>query len=249
MKTHRIVRVLSMIVSSLLLGYIVVMAIIFKEPKIDETCKDLIIKVENDNEKRFVTETDVTTALKQAKLNPVGKLMSVVNTDKIEKELLRNAMIEKADAFKTPTGIIKLIIREKTPILRIMTDAGDGDYYIDSKGGVMPVSRRYAVLVPIASGYIEKESITTDLYKFALFLQENNFWNNQIEQIYVHPDRDVELIPRVGEHRILLGTFDDFREKLDNLQLFYEQAIPKVGWGKYSRINLKFKNQVVCTKK
>lgn len=27
------------------------------------------------------------------------------------------------------------------------------------------------------------------------------------------------------------------------------QAIPKVGWEKYSMINLKYKNQIVCTKK
>lgn len=31
--------------------------------------------------------------------------------------------------------------------------------------------------------------------------------------------------------------------------LFYEQAIHKVGWEKYSMINLKYKNQIVCTKK
>lgn len=88
----------------------------------------------------------------------------------------------------------------------------------------------------------------TDLYKFALFLQENEFWNDQIEQIYVYPDNDIELIPRVGNHRIMLGTLDEFEEKLANLKLFYEQAIPKVGWEKYSMINLKYKNQIVCTK-
>ena len=70
-----------------------------------------------------------------------------------------------------------------------------------------------------------------------------------MEQIFVHPDNEVELIPRVGNHRIMLGTFEGFEEKLDKLQLFYEQAIPKVGWEKYSIINLKYKNQIVCTKK
>jgi cell division protein FtsQ len=113
----------------------------------------------------------------------------------------------------------------------------------------MPVSRHYVAHVPVATGYVRKESATTGLYKFALFLQDNEFWNSQIEQIYVHPGRDIELVPRVGEHRIMLGTLDNFREKLDNLRLFYEHVIPKVGWEKYSIINLKFKNQIVCTKK
>ena len=116
-------------------------------------------------------------------------------------------------------------------------------------GIIMPISHRYVAHVPVESGYIEKELATTDLYKFALFLQENDFWNDQVEQIFVHPDNEVELIPRVGNHRIMLGTFEGFEEKLDKLQLFYEQAIPKVGWEKYSIINLKYKNQIVCTKK
>ena len=73
--------------------------------------------------------------------------------------------------------------------------------------------------------------------------------NNQIEQICVFPNKEVELIPRVGRFRIVLGALDDFEEKLNKLRLFYDQAIPKVGWDKYSVIDLKYKNQIVCTKK
>ena len=65
----------------------------------------------------------------------------------------------------------------------------------------------------------------------------------------MHPDQEVELVPRVGNHRIMLGTLEGFEEKLAHLKLFYEQAIPKMGWEKYSMINLKYKNQIVCTKK
>ena len=97
--------------------------------------------------------------------------------------------------------------------------------------------------------YNTNSFLFAELAKFALFLQENDFWNNQIEQIYVHPDNEVELIPRVGNHRIVLGSFVDFEEKLDNLRLFYEKAIPKVGWEKYSIISLKYKDQIVCTKR
>jgi cell division protein FtsQ len=35
--------------------------------------------------------------------------------------------------------------------------------------------------------------------------------------------------------------------KLENLKLFYQKALPKVGWERYSSINLKYKNQIVCT--
>ena len=185
--------------------------------------------------------------LKKKQLDPRNKPMKSINTELIEEELLKNEMISDIQAYKTPAGIIKLEVIQKMPILRILS--ANGNYYVDNQGTTMPISSRYVAYVPVVSGYVEKSFAVSGLYKFALFLQENEFWNDQIEQIYVHSDREVELVPRVGNHRIMLGTLDGFEEKLEHLKLFYEQAIPKMGWEKYSMINLKYKNQIVCTKK
>ncbi|MDR1880244.1 MAG: cell division protein FtsQ [Tannerellaceae bacterium] len=223
------------------------MAFFFRDAGVDGLCRNFSVEVKDGADKRFVTEAEVAYLLKQANLYALGQPMKSINTHKIETALLKNEMIADVQAYKTPSGMVRLEVRQKIPVLRVISSRGN--YYVDDKGGVMPVSSRYVAHLPIASGYVEKEWAVTDLYKFALFLQGNDFWNDQIEQIYVHPNREVELIPRVGNHRILLGTFDDFEEKLGNLKLFYEQAIPKVGWEKYSVINLKYRNQIVCTKK
>ena len=205
------------------------------------------VVVKDSLDKHFVSEGDLLYMLRKAGLDPVKHPMSEVNTERIEGELLRNEMIARVEAYKTPSGLVKMEVTQKMPILRIM--GVRGNYYVDNLGTTMPISRRYVAHVPIASGYVEKELAVTDLYKFALFLQGNEFWNDQIEQIYVYPDNEVELIPRVGSHRIMLGPLEGFEEKLANLRLFYEQAIPKMGWEKYSMINLKYKNQIVCTKR
>ena len=210
-------------------------------------CKDLQVVVKDSLDKHFVSESDLIELLRKAKLDPRKQPMTLVNTEQMEMELRKNEMIQDVQVYKTPSGIIKLEVVQKMPILRIL--ASNGNYYVDNQGTVMPISRRYVAHVPIVSGYVEKNLAVSDLYKFALFLQGNEFWNDQIDQIYVHPDQDVELIPRVGNHRIMLGSLDRFEEKLDNLRLFYEQAIPKLGWERYSMINLKYKNQIVCTKK
>lgn len=241
------IRVVSIIVATLLSCYIVFVAFFFRRVRQDKICQRLEVVVKDSLDKHFVSQSDLIYILKKANLDPVKKPMDAINTDKIELELLRNEVIFNVDAYKTPSGIIKLEVEQKMPILRVIS--ARGNYYVDNMGTTMPVSRHYVAHLPIVNGYVEKELAVTDLYKFALFLQENEFWNNQIEQIYVYPDSEVELIPRVGNHRIVLGSFDDFEEKLNNLELFYEQAIPKVGWEKYSMINLKYKNQIVCTKK
>lgn len=240
-------RTVSIIVATLLFCYLAGASVYFSHDRQVKACTDIRIVVKDSLEKHFVNEKDVELILKRASLNPIGKPMGKINTEKIENVLMDNQMIREVEAYKTPSGIIRLEIVQKMPVLRIM--GVRGNYYVDNEGSTMPVSSHYVAHVPVATGYVEKAFAMTDLYKFALFLQENKFWYNQIEQIFVYPDKEVELVPRVGNHRILLGSLEDYRTKLDNLRLFYRQAIPYVGWDKYSLINLKYKNQIVCTKK
>jgi cell division protein FtsQ len=80
-------------------------------------------------------------------------------------------------------------------------------------------------------------------------LQKDKFWNAQIEQINVLPTREIELIPLVGDQTIFMGTIYNYEKKLSRLKRFYTEAMNKVGWNKYSRINLEFDNQIICTKK
>lgn len=241
------IRALSIVVATLLLVYMAAVTFFFRDVKEDGLCEGLQIVLRDSLDKHFVTESDVIYMLKASKLFPVEQPMNEINTEKIEQELMTNEMISKIEAFKTPSKNIKLEIEQKMPILRV--NSTSGNYYIDNIGSVMPLSRHYVAHVLVASGYINKEFAMNELYHFVQFLQDNEFWNNQIDQIYVDADQEVELIPLVGNHKILLGSFDDYQKKLDNLKLFYEQAIPKVGWEKYSLINLKYRNQIVCTKR
>lgn len=241
------IRVISIVVGLILLCYIAFASFFFYEKQPDTVCHDLQIIVKDSLDKHFVNEQDLVSILKRAELNPIDKPLNQVNTEQIEGELMKNEMISSVEAYKTPSGLIKLEVKQKIPILRVL--GSKGNFYIDNQGSTMPVSSRYVAHVPVVTGHVEKDFAERELYDFALFLQKNDFWNSQIEQVYVHLNGDAELIPRVGNHRIVLGSFENFEEKLGNLQLFYKQAIPKMGWEKYSVINLKYKNQIVCTKK
>ena len=60
---------------------------------------------------------------------------------------------------------------------------------------------------------------------------------------------EIDLIPRVGNQIIHLGTTENYEGKLRNLEAFYDKVLPEVGWNKYSVINLEFKDQIVCKKR
>jgi len=241
-------KVFFIILASLLLVYIIATLFYNRGYKPEPTvCKEVAIVISDSLEKHFLTDSDVVAYLKRVKQYPLQKKSTEINTQNIENALLKNEIIAKAEVFQAISGKINIVISQKMPILRIFSPSGS--YFVDEKGQTMPVVQGQAIYVPVATGAIDKDFATTELYKFALFLQSNDFWNDLTEQIYVRSKNDVEIIPRVGRHRILLGSLDDYEDKLGRLKLFYEQVVPKMGWDKYSVISLKYRNQIVCTKK
>ena len=128
----------------------------------------------------------------------------------------------------------------------VMPVAGN-DYYLDRSGKLMPKSSYYADLV-VATGHITPQYARQSLLRLGRFIQEDPFWNNQIQQINVTPAGKVELVPRVGEHVILLGMPTNVEDKLNRMKLFYTEGLNKVGWNKYSEICLEYDNQIICKK-
>ena len=155
--------------------------------------------------------------------------------------------IKNVECYKTPSGAVCIEITQREPILRVMNN-GQG-YYIDREGEIMPVSPSFTTYVPVATGAVDETLAKGALYDFALFLRKNAFWNAQIEQIYVDYNEDIELIPRVGNHVILLGKLDNYEFKLNKLLSLYKNGFSRTGWNCYRQINLKYDDQVVCTKK
>lgn len=231
----------------LLFGYLIFAAFYFRDKPMNEVCSDVEVVVEN-GENQFISTAEITKYIEEKGLNPVGKSFDKINTLEIEEAILNNKLIKSANVFMTNNDVLRIVVTERKPVLRIMTATGES-YYIDEKGDKMPLSRRSTAYLPLATGYIKEDLAKGDLYKFALFLHGDKFWNAQIEQIVVGSDGEISLVPRVGNHRIVMGNLDGYKTKLDKLMTFYENGLNKIGWNKYSVINLRYDKQVVCTKR
>ena len=79
---------------------------------------------------------------------------------------------------------------------------------------------------------------------------DNPFLKVQIEQIHLDHSGDAILVPKLGNHKIYFGNpADNVEDKLQRLQVFYEEGLPYVGWEKYKSISLAFDGQVVAKKR
>lgn len=241
-------RLLLILIILAILGYLAFTAFYFKVNSQDKVCESFVVLVKDSIDKKFIHTKDIENLLNKEKLNPVGKTLSTINTLEMEETIYGNKLVKTVEVYATLDGSIVASIRQRNPVLRVIPHS-DGSYYIDSEREMMPLSQHYTVYLPVATGQIDKEFAKNELYDFAIYISKNSKWNAWIEQIVVSSNHKVQIIPRAGDFRVNLGTLDDYEEKLDKLTLFIEKGLNKVGWNRYSEVNLEYNNQVVCTLK
>jgi len=237
------------------LGGLVVLMSFIEFKKGGVICKD--VKVYIPGNQYFIDREEVDNILKVHRHKLLGRKMDEINIHELEEKLKANPFVESAMVYADMDGVIRVQISQRQPVVRIMNQF-DQNFYIDQNGLKIPLSENFTAKVIAANGYIDEifskkiDTLHTDIAKAILktanFISRDSLWNAQVAQIYVNQDHQIELIPRVGTNRIMLGNADSLETKFANLLTFYKKAMPQVGWDRYKTINIKYANQVVGVK-
>lgn len=231
------------------------------------TCSEIRVDVDHRQGNFFLTGADVKQMVLDKGDSLVGKRLSSIAIDKYEKHIEAHPSVKQAEVYTQLNGTFAVKVYQREPILRVFTPYGES-YYVDKDGQLMPTSENYTARVPVATGFIHdrfdrmqrfnvrelsdslaKRSVLDDLFVLADFIRNDEFWKTQVQQIKVEHGGEFTLIPTVGDHHILLGHLDGMEQKFDKLLLFYRKGLNTTGWDQYSHINLKYKNQVICTRR
>tara|TARA_B100000214_G_scaffold162254_1_gene116350 strand:+ start:3971 stop:4690 length:720 start_codon:yes stop_codon:yes gene_type:complete len=163
----------------------------------------------------------------------------------LEKFLNNHPGIKKVEVFSNQKGFIDILIEPKKALIRIKSHIDD--YYLDEFGEKMVLLDNYFPNLIVATGIIYPHH-HFGIYEFVKEINKSAFWNAQVTQIHFEKN-NIFLIPRLGNQKIQIGDFKNIMDRLENLYHLYKIAMPIKGWQTYSDINLKFNNQIICTKK
>lgn len=252
----------------LILVYLIVVSGFMSEKQAGQLVGSLDISILDEKKAHFIDVDDVREMLYGSKIPMLGEKCDEVRLNNIEKKLMQQQIIRTAEVYITERGVLNVDVSQREPFVRIFNGSGQS-YYFDLEGNIIPVSRSFSPFVLVVNGHIH-EPFRTDrirnimdfkhdslprrqrciyeVFRLASYIEEDDFWKAQIQQIYVTPSGEFELIPRIGSHIIEFGRADALEEKFTKLRLLYLQGFNNLGWNLYSRINLKYNNQVVCIK-
>jgi cell division protein FtsQ len=247
--------------------YLVVAMSFIYESRSRIICNRVEIQIANSDMNKFVKSEDVSSMFEKYGFKMIGKPVDSINTFLAEQIISRNPAVYSTSAYTTIDGKMNIKIEQRNPIVRV-TNKELSNYYLDRTGQLIPILKQYSAYTLIANGNItepfevnvsrniftsKKDSflrpnIIYDIFYVARYIYDNDFWRSQIEQIHINSRHEIELVPRVGSHIILFGRSDNIDIKFRKLKAMY-RAFNEIGWNKYKTINLKYKDQVICTKR
>lgn len=230
-----------------------------------EHCSLLEVRIMDSLDRSFIEPVDIRTFILEREDNLLGYPMSRINLAEIEAALEDIPAVRNAEVFTTSDGVLHAELWQRKPLLRVQDQTGKWAY-IDEEAYIIPVSEKFTAHCLVANGAIkalpEKKTnildpelgdqhikVLQELYTLGRYFRDHEFWDAQFVQIYYTGSGEYELIPRVGSHLIILGTMDDFERKLKKLKALYLEGFNNLGWNDYTQINLKYNNQIVCTKR
>lgn len=222
-------------------------------------CKGIRIEVLDSAQNSFVTGEDISKFVRKSCGELVGEPLDSIDLVKVEKAVDSRSAVLKSEAYVTRDSILNIKVTQRRPVVRFQKK--DGGFYADAEGYIFPLQSTYASHVQIIDGDIPlaansgyKGDITDpkekEWFKSVMnvvnYMESSKLWKGKIVQISVDSKGNLTLIPREGNERFLFGQPHSLAEKFSKMERYYTTIVPEKGSNRYKRVDVRFKNQIVC---
>ncbi len=256
-KRYTFKAILGTTIWMLLAAGTVVLLVAAINKKSSKLCKAVAIKISGVKNNFFIDNKDVMIILERMNMVKLeGKEIKSINLARMESVLEKSEWIKNAELFFDNNEVLRVNIIEREPVARIFTTSGR-TFYLDSSGTRLPLSDKLSARLPVFTNFPVEDivlskpdsNLLTDVKNISEFIVNDPFWMAQIDQVNITENRIFEMIPKVGNQIIVFGNADNYKAKFDKLLTFYKEVESKVGWNKYSKIDVQYNGQIVAVKR
>jgi cell division protein FtsQ len=218
-------------------------------------CRNIEVRIENQSENHFVEENDILALLSAGQNDMLtGKRYAEINLKKLEKEVRKNRFVNKVQISHDYAGNMLVEVAQAKPVARVLRSRGR-DAYLGSDAEILPFSPRYTARVLLLEGPGARRLTTVDMeedeqakaiFDLVEYINGHDFWRKMITHLYINEYGEITMYPQIGKQIIDFGTCEDAELKFKKLNTFYTKIIPAKGWNRYSKITLKYNQQIIC---
>ena len=248
------VQIKRIIKSTLLIGFTAVSIGFVEKKRGEKECEIIEVNIDGEEENYFLTESEIIDMASARNQDSIygGKLIHI-NQRAIEKRLKNNKFVRSVEVVEDHRGNLSIYVKQNRPIARVFKNGNS--FYVDKKGGVLPLSNVYTARVPIVfcknnffsesqdSLVLENEKAFIEMLKL---VDSDKFLKAQIAEITLKRNDEIVLHTQISGQPVEFGRCEQLVDKFDSFRLVYENILPRKGWGTYKEISIKYKDQIIC---
>lgn len=231
----------------LLLAYCSAMSVWAHREASLHVCTGIEIDVAGSIAMDSVIRHGVTEELYKYPKKIVGVPIRQIDTPEIERYLSRYNNFESVNCMISSRGKLIVKIVPLIPVMRVFF--GDNSYYINKDGKHVVSNAEFYSDVPIVSGRFNRNFKPQAVLPLVRFVEKDPMLKELVSMIEARDAHNLILVPRIRGHVINMGDTTRLDEKKRSLAMFYRQVMPYKGWEEYDTISVKFRGQVVATRR
>lgn len=188
----------------------------------------------------FIDEKNVMDFIRKA--NPSRKIGDI-DIPALEKEINNFPSVDSANVYLNLNGALNVDIMQRVPAFRL--NRGGENFYVDRKGNEFPLSRIYSHPTMLVQGNV-KRSEYLQVAELVKKIETDDFSRKYFIGI-AKEGADYNLLTSDGYYRVEIGTLDNIDLKVKGFRTFVEKFLVFQEPEKYSRVSVKYDNQIVTT--
>ena len=219
---------------------ILVVAVSFTVSKNNQK-RELEIQIQYSKTPLFLNDTIVNKLLTQNPLFTSKKFKDSLVLNEIEAVLEDYDVIENAEVYLKPSGVLGINITEREPFFLVEDTL---KYFVDRKAKRFPYMAQYAAVLPTFSGFLSVEK-RKEVIRFLTQIEDDAFLTSEFKVLQYEAGK-YQMKMRSFPFNVVLGSLHKMEHKMKKLKIFcaYQRAQDTLGG--FHEINVQYANQVVA---
>ena len=205
------------------------------------------IEVADSRGSGFVSQLEISQECDNIMQWVTARKRKEVDLNLLESHLRGSDKIEDVNVSLLNNGTILIDVVPMTPVARIFDTSTS--YYINATGKRISADPRYHVDVPVVVGNFTDDRPSTRLLPLLHHIASHPELDALVSTVKQARNGDIIIVPTIRGHVVNFGDTSDVDNKFTRLREFYRQVMPVRGWETYDTIAVKWRGQVVATRR
>lgn len=232
----------------MLLGYVAFAFAFVHEENAKRICPGIDLRIVGNTLPESVLRQGVNSQLAKYDKQLKGAPLEKIDLKGLEDYLSAFSNFESVECSFNPDSRLRITITPIKAEVRVFTDKGRS-FYINRYGKRIKADAEFFIDVPVLIAPEKYDDCIPSALSVIRYTGADPELSPLIAAYKIDGPGDLIIIPRLQGHVINFGDSTRLEEKKAAILAAYRNVLPAKGWNTYDTISVKFKSQIVATRR